>query len=83
MKPLSETDVTCWCRMTVVEGWFGGIKFDRVPSAAELNQAQLELIEVNAAINSQVTWTRPSQWIVAVNWTHAQRSLVQTTKGLH
>lgn len=41
-------------RMTVVEGWFGGIKYDRVPKVAELDQAQLELIEVNAAINSQV-----------------------------
>ena len=40
--------------MTVVEGWFGGTKYDRVPKVAELNQEQLELIEVNAAINSQV-----------------------------
>ncbi|KAL3147298.1 hypothetical protein ABBQ32_002786 [Trebouxia sp. C0010 RCD-2024] len=39
--------------MTVVEGWFGGLKYDRVPAAAELNQDQLQLIEVNAAINSQ------------------------------
>ena len=37
-----------------MEGWFGGIKYDRVPKVAELDQAQLELIEVNAAINSQV-----------------------------
>ena len=40
--------------MTVVEGWFGGIKYDHVPKVAELDRAQLELIEVNAAINSQV-----------------------------
>lgn len=38
----------------MVEGWFGGLKYDRVPAAAELNQDQLQLIEVNAAINSQV-----------------------------
>ena len=42
------------CRMTVVEGWFGGVKYDRVPTAAELNQDHLELIKINAAINSQV-----------------------------
>ena len=41
------------CRMTVVEGWFGGVKYNRVPAAAELDQEQLQLIEVNAAINSQ------------------------------
>ncbi|DBB05302.1 TPA: hypothetical protein ACH3X3_010532 [Trebouxia sp. C0006] len=40
-------------RMTVVEGWFGGIKYGRVPAAAELHAAELELIEVNAAVNSQ------------------------------
>ncbi len=40
--------------MTVVEGWFGGIKYDRVPAAAKLHATELELIEVNAAVNSQV-----------------------------
>ncbi len=43
--------------MTVVEGWFGGIKYGRVPAAAELHAAELELIEVNAAVNSQVKFT--------------------------
>ena len=42
--------------MTVVEGWFGGTKYDRVPAAAELNEDQVALIEVNAAINSQVRY---------------------------
>ena len=37
--------------MTVVEGWFGGVKYDRVPAAAELNEAQLDLIQVNAAVH--------------------------------
>ncbi len=45
----------CVCRMTVVEGWFGGIKYDRVPAAAELHEAELDLIEVNAAVNSQAS----------------------------
>lgn len=43
--------------MTVVQGWFGGIKYDRVPAAAELHAAELELIKVNAAVNSQVNLT--------------------------
>ena len=41
--------------MTVVEGWFGGIKYDRVPAANELPAADLELIKANAAINSQAS----------------------------
>jgi len=55
-KPNSESQNQniAWCRMTVVEGWFGGIKYDRVPAAAELHAAELDLIEVNAAVNSQV-----------------------------
>lgn len=42
----------------MVEGWFGGIKYDRVPAAAELHEAHLDLIEVNAAVNSQVRLLR-------------------------
>lgn len=42
----------------MVEGWFGGIKYDRVPAAAELHESHLDLIEVNAAVNSQVRLLR-------------------------
>ena len=42
-------------RMTVVEGWFGAVKYDRVPAASELPAADLELIKANAAINSQAS----------------------------
>ena len=51
-----EQQVFLCCRMTVVEGWFGGAKHDKVPAAAELNEGHLELIKVNAAINSQVRY---------------------------
>jgi len=53
-KPKTRKQDVAWCRMTVVEGWFGGIKYDRVPAAAKLHATELELIEVNAAVNSQV-----------------------------
>lgn len=60
-KPITKLETqhqdVAWCRMTVVEGWFGGIKYGRVPAAAELHAAELELIEVNAAVNSQVKFT--------------------------
>ena len=39
-------------RMTVVEGWFCGVKYDRVPAAKELPAAELDLIKANAAINA-------------------------------
>jgi magnesium-transporting ATPase (P-type) len=41
-------------RMTVVEGWFSGTALDHAPTTSELRPELLELLKLNAALNSKV-----------------------------
>eukprot|EP00873_Tetraselmis_striata_P037774 jgi/Tetstr1/458038/TSEL_044546.t1 len=40
-------------RMTVVEGWFGGAKVDRVPEASDVGDALREELALGCAVNSK------------------------------
>jgi P-type Ca2+ transporter type 2C len=39
--------------MTVVEGWFAGKKWDRVPPKESMSAHMLELLQMNCAMNSK------------------------------
>ena len=41
-------------RMTVVEGWFSGKKYDKLPAPADLPEAAAREIGLNSALNSKV-----------------------------
>lgn len=42
-------------RMTVVEGWFHGVKYDKAPIHEELHCSVREELVLNIALNSKVT----------------------------
>ncbi len=44
-------------RMTVVEGWFAGTKFDHVPAAGDMNPELLAELRINIAMNSKAFLT--------------------------
>lgn len=44
-------------RMTVVEGWFHGVKYDKAPTHEELHCSVREELVLNIALNSKVTST--------------------------
>lgn len=41
-------------RMTVVEGWFAGAKYDTVPQPQDLPGAFFSMFQTNVAVNSSV-----------------------------
>jgi P-type Ca2+ transporter type 2C len=41
-------------RMTVVEGWFAGKKYDKLPAPSDLPESALREIALNSALNSKV-----------------------------
>ncbi len=41
-------------RMTVVEGWFAGKKYDKLPAPSDLPESALRDIAFNSALNSKV-----------------------------
>ena len=41
-------------RMTVVEGWFAGKKYDKLPAPSDLPESALRDIALNSALNSKV-----------------------------
>lgn len=43
-------------RMTVVEGWFAGKKYDKLPAPADLPESALRDIALNSALNSKVVF---------------------------
>ncbi|GFR47750.1 hypothetical protein Agub_g9515 [Astrephomene gubernaculifera] len=43
-------------RMTVVEGWFGGRKYDTAPSSTDLHPVLLQELVMNCALNSKATF---------------------------
>lgn len=42
-------------RMTVVEGWFAGTKYDTVPQPQDLPKAFFSMFQTNIAVNSSVS----------------------------
>ena len=40
--------------MTVVEGWFAGMKYDAVPQPSDLPGAFFSMFQTNVAVNSSV-----------------------------
>ncbi|EFJ44186.1 calcium-transporting ATPase [Volvox carteri f. nagariensis] len=44
-------------RMTVVEGWFGGKKYDQAPRSGDLQPELLEHLKMNCALNSKAFYT--------------------------
>lgn len=41
-------------RMTVVEGWFSGKKYDKLPMPADIPEESARQIALNSALNSKV-----------------------------
>jgi P-type Ca2+ transporter type 2C len=51
-------------RMTVVEGWFAGKKYDQLPVPSELPESALMDIALNCALNSKVRVLCRVWWLV-------------------
>jgi len=49
----SQTGTLTENRMTVVEGWFSGTKFARLPNASELSKELMDNLRINTSLNSK------------------------------
>ena len=59
---LLQTGTLTENRMTVVEGWFAGRKYDAVPEPQDLPESFFDMFQSNVAINSSVSsWPAAAQ----------------------
>ena len=59
-------------RMTVVEGWFAGRHFDKVPSPSDLPAVAVESITINCALNSKVSSAACASACLVKRWCSPQ-----------